>query len=49
MDACFAELLAADPDSRLEPREELIPEIALSPAPESWPDVTPYLAGEDRP
>jgi predicted metal-dependent hydrolase len=42
MAACFAELLE-QPDRRVEPNEELIPEIALVPPPDEWPDPTPFL------
>jgi predicted metal-dependent hydrolase len=42
MAACFAELLA-NPEQRVEPREELIPEIEISPAPDEWPDPAPFL------
>jgi predicted metal-dependent hydrolase len=42
MAACFAELLA-NPEQRVEPREELIPEIEISPTPEEWPDPAPFL------
>lgn len=44
MQDCFAELLAADePDRRIVPLEEKIPEIALVVEPDEWPDPEPYL------
>jgi uncharacterized protein len=44
MTACFAELLdSPDPDRRIELIEERIPEIALSPEPDEWPDPAPFL------
>jgi uncharacterized protein len=44
MERCFAPVLAADPDTKgITPREELIPEIELEPAPAAWPDPAPYL------
>jgi predicted metal-dependent hydrolase len=47
MDACFAELLAqAEPTRSVEIREELIPTLTLSPAPDAWPDPEPFLEGE---
>jgi predicted metal-dependent hydrolase len=49
MNSCFAELLAnADPDRRLEPREELLPAITLTPAPQTWPEPEVYLREEDK-
>lgn len=49
MEKCFAEILAAPTlDVKIEPREELIPEIALDPTPESWPDPTPFLEEEEH-
>jgi predicted metal-dependent hydrolase len=48
MERCFAELLASDnPDRKIEPNEELIPTIALSPPPEAWPDPAEFL-DEDK-
>jgi uncharacterized protein len=47
MDRCFAELLAAPEPERGTPiREELIPEIHLSPPPADWPDPAEYLDEE---
>jgi predicted metal-dependent hydrolase len=44
MQACFAELLAAEePDRHIAIREELIPEIALVAEPDAWPDPEDYL------
>jgi predicted metal-dependent hydrolase len=49
MTRCFAELLASPaPDRSITPDEELVPEIALSPAPEEWPDPAAYLPPEDE-
>jgi predicted metal-dependent hydrolase len=47
MERCFAELLA-DPDGgrRVEPHEELIPELHLSPEPAHWPDPAAFLPDE---
>src|SRR5712671_3706730 len=43
METCFAELLAApEPDRRIVPNEELIPEIALVAEPDAWPDPADY-------
>lgn len=48
MERCFAPLLATpDPDARLTPVEEDIPEIALDPAPDEWPDPAVYLDPDD--
>src|SRR3954447_26580891 len=39
MTDCYAELLASpEPTRAIEPREELIPELALDPPPAEWPD-----------
>jgi predicted metal-dependent hydrolase len=47
MQQCFAELLAIDdPPRGLPIREELIPEIALVPPPETWPDPNDYVEHE---
>jgi uncharacterized protein len=47
MERCFAPLLAsADPDVRITPVEENIPEIALNPPPAEWPDPALYLDEE---
>ena len=44
MERCFAPLLAAaDPDQRLVPVEQDIPEIALDPPPAEWPDPAGFL------
>lgn len=49
MERCFAELLAADqPDRRIEPQEELIPEIALEPSPELWPHPEDFLDEDEN-
>ena len=45
MAACFAELLE-QPDRRVEPNEELIPEIVLVPPPDVWPDPEVVMSGE---
>jgi uncharacterized protein len=51
MAACFAELLAApEADRRLEPNEELLPTLTLSPSPTEWPDPRAFLEeDEERP
>src|SRR5947209_15646769 len=47
MERCFAEVLAVPDGSRkVEPVEELIPELHLSPAPENWPDPVAFLPEE---
>jgi hypothetical protein len=47
MEACFSAVLAStDPDRRIEPVEERIPEIALEPAPEQWPNADDFLEDE---
>ena len=49
MDACFAELLASgEPARGTAIREELIPEIALTPEPETWPDPAEFIEPEDE-
>ena len=48
MERCFAPVLAADPDARVEVPEDLIPTIGLEPAPGEWPDPAGYLEEEDR-
>jgi predicted metal-dependent hydrolase len=49
MDRCFAELAATPEPERGTPiREELIPEIALNPAPEEWPDPAQFVEIEDE-
>jgi len=48
MERCFAELLAhPDGSVRVEPVEELIPELHLTPAPERWPDPADFLPDEE--
>jgi predicted metal-dependent hydrolase len=47
MERCFAEALAASPEATgIVPKEELIPEIELDPAPPQWPDPAPFLDEE---
>ena len=49
MERCFAELLAvAEPVRGTPIREELIPEIHLDPAPESWPDPAEFVELEEE-
>ena len=49
MQQCFAELTAgAEPPAGTPIREDLIPEIALDPAPDAWPDPAPFLEEEDE-
>jgi hypothetical protein len=49
MERCFAPLLASgDPDRRIAPVEKDIPEIALEPPPEEWPDPAAFLEEEGR-
>ncbi len=43
MERCFAKVLAATPDQRLTPDEDLIPTIALEPPPDAWPDPAEYV------
>ena len=44
MHACFEELLVMpEPDRGVTVREELIPEITLTPAPDEWPDPEQFL------
>jgi uncharacterized protein len=44
MERCFAPLLVcADPDLKITPVEDDIPEISLDPLPEEWPDPAPFL------
>jgi predicted metal-dependent hydrolase len=48
MERCFAEVLAVpDPDRRVQLDEALIPEIALDPAPPTWPDPADFVEVED--
>jgi uncharacterized protein len=48
MELCFADLLKQPaPERGVEPKEELIPTIALEPAPQDWPDPAAYLHEED--
>ena len=43
-------LSANDPDKRLEPDEELLPTLTLSPEPAEWPDPRAFLEeDEERP
>jgi predicted metal-dependent hydrolase len=46
MERCFAELLAEPDPARVEPQEELIPELHLSPPPANWPDPAAFLPDE---
>jgi predicted metal-dependent hydrolase len=47
MQQCFAALLAApEPDRSIEPKEDLVPVIELTPPPETWPDPAQYI--EDK-
>jgi hypothetical protein len=47
MERCFAPLLTeGDPNRRIAPVEEDIPEIALDPPPETWPDPAQFLDEE---
>lgn len=49
MHDCFSELLASDsPDRTIVPTEELIPEIALDPFPDNWPNPADYLPAEEE-
>jgi predicted metal-dependent hydrolase len=44
MERCFAPILTDPPPAeRVEPTEELIPEISLDPPPENWPDPAEWL------
>ncbi|MFO0966668.1 MAG: DUF309 domain-containing protein [Gemmataceae bacterium] len=44
MEACFAPILGAEtPPNGITPEEELIPTIALDPAPDQWPDPDEFL------
>jgi hypothetical protein len=48
MERCFAVLFAdTNPNRFLTPQEDLIPVIALEPAPETWPDPAQFLDDED--
>jgi uncharacterized protein len=48
MEACFHELLtAADPQQRIEPDADLLPNLELNPQPASWPEPADYLPKED--
>jgi predicted metal-dependent hydrolase len=48
MDRCFAELVAGpEPPTGTAIREELIPTIAIDPAPEAWPDPAEFLEPEE--
>jgi hypothetical protein len=47
MERCFAPLLAStDPDRKIMPVDEHIPEIALEPPPAEWPDPAAFLEEE---
>ena len=47
MERCFAPLLAAgEPERKITPVEEDIPEIVLDPPPAQWPDPAPFLEEE---
>jgi hypothetical protein len=50
MERCFGPLLAAvEPDRHtLQLDESLVPEIALEPPPESWPDPAEFIEAEDE-
>lgn len=49
MQECFAVLLASEePDRSMVIEEERIPEIALDPEPEEWPDPANYLLEDDH-
>src|SRR5262245_48264546 len=49
MEACYAPLLGPSPaDRATRPQPELLPEIRLDPAPDSWPDPEEYLPHEDE-
>src|SRR5262245_62120599 len=49
MEACLAEVLSQPSlDRRIEPDEDLMPEIALDPPPDAWPDPTPFLPAADE-
>jgi predicted metal-dependent hydrolase len=48
MAACCAELLASDnPDRRITPNEDLLPEMTLTPPPAEWPDPAAFLPEEE--
>jgi hypothetical protein len=48
MERCFAPLLTGpEPERRVEPDEELIPEIALRPPPDHWPDPAAFLPEDE--
>lgn len=49
MEACFHEVLGGDPDRKsIEPAEELLPAITLSPPPEFWPDPAEFVEVDER-
>jgi predicted metal-dependent hydrolase len=49
MARCFAALLAGpDPDRRITPEEDLLPELTLEPPPPAWPDPAAFLADEEE-
>lgn len=50
MENCFRGLLSeAEPERGLRPFEDLIPSLALSPPPSSWPDPEVFLREEENP
>ena len=50
MERCFAPLLAgAEPEHKITPVEEDIPEIALNPPPDDWPDPAQFLEEDPKP
>jgi predicted metal-dependent hydrolase len=49
MGACFAELLALpSPDQRVEPSEDLLPTIGLTPEPAAWPEPEAFLHEDEQ-
>jgi predicted metal-dependent hydrolase len=49
MDRCFAELVATpEPPAGTATQEELIPEIALDPAPETWPAPAQFVEHDEE-
>src|SRR5262245_24394080 len=47
MEQCFRPLLQRQPVERVEPDPELLPELALHPAPAEWPDPADHVPDED--
>lgn len=48
MESCFRDVLGGDPDRKgIEPAEELLPVIELSPSPEEWPDPAQFIEAEE--